>query len=104
MKTQQNRRQFGKTKAPLAKVNTMSTASTLKSEDYFEWKNFDKIFLEAEFLHKKGKLSPEFVQVLKANNCWRNDEPYCSWEYFTYSMTDGQIMSIVNAFKKMKTA
>lgn len=94
MKMQQNQRQFGKT----------YKANSLKTEDYFEWKNFDKIFLEAEFLHKKHKLSPDFIQVLKANNCWRNDEPYCSWEYFTYSMTDDQIMSIVNAFKKMKTA
>ena len=67
-----------------------------------DWRNFDRIMREAEWLNSKKRLPYEFMKTLKKNKCWRNNEPFCSWDYFTYSMSNKQIEEIQNSFLKMK--
>jgi len=66
------------------------------------WKEFDSIMLELEMLNKQNKLTNGVVQALKRARCWKNDEPYCSWDFFTYKMSEQQLSDIVTNFKFMK--
>lgn len=67
-----------------------------------EWNQFDKIMVEAEFLNTKNALSTNFIKALKRAKCWKNNEPYCTWDNFTYGLNDKQINDIVDNFKTMK--
>jgi hypothetical protein len=66
------------------------------------WEQFDRILLESEWMIKKNRLTPEFAQVLKENNCWKNGEPYCTYRYFTETIDPKSIRNIYLAFKNMK--
>jgi hypothetical protein len=66
------------------------------------WEQFDRILLESEWLMKKNRLSNDFVQALKENNCWKNGAPYCTYKYFTDTIEPKSIRNIYLSFKTMK--
>lgn len=67
------------------------------------WNEFDKIMMEADWLNSKNKLSQKFKDELKRCRCWRGNAPYCSWDFFTYSLTEQQIRALVASSKDMRS-
>lgn len=67
-----------------------------------KWKEFDRIMIEIEWLFSKNRLSHTFVKALKRNKCWKNNAPYCSWENFTYKLTNDQIADICRSYTVLK--
>lgn len=63
-----------------------------------DWSRFDKAMRQAEWLYSKNKLPYGFMQALKKNKCWRNNEPFCSYNQFTYDMSEKQINEIYSAY------
>lgn len=67
-----------------------------------DWRSFDRVMREIEWLYAKNKLSFEVVKCLKRNKCWRNNEPFCSYDFFTYTMSDKQIRDVCDTFNNFK--
>lgn len=67
-----------------------------------EWKFFDRVMMEAEHVAKKGQLSNRVVKALKANGCWKNGQPYCTYDHFTYKMSNDQVKEIASFAGNMK--
>lgn len=68
-----------------------------------EWKEFDRIMLDCEFLGRKNRLARFMVKVLKRHKCWKGNESYCTWNRYTYELTNDQIDDISRAYTSMKT-
>jgi hypothetical protein len=61
------------------------------------WSKFDRVMRDAEYKHSKKALSRDLEKVLKKHGCWKDNEPYCTYDHFTYTMTDKQIKDILDA-------
>lgn len=66
------------------------------------WSRFDKAMREAEWLYSKNKLPYSFMKALKDNGCWRDNEPFCSYNDFTYKMSEKQINAVYSEFLNCK--
>lgn len=59
-----------------------------------QWQEFDRAMIEIENKFKNNELSQSFIKILKRNKCWKNNAPYCSWDTFTYKMSNDQILDV----------
>lgn len=71
-----------------------------------DWYEFDKLMMHCEYLNSRGALAWYMSKCLKRNGCWRvvsedKDEPYCSYDRYTYELTNDQITDISKTYRSM---
>jgi hypothetical protein len=70
-----------------------------------DWYDFDRLMMHCEFLASKERLPWFMSKALKRNGCWRTaegkDEPYCSFDRFTYELSTDQVADISKTYRSM---
>lgn len=82
--------------------NPVEDFTTMESLGSLEWREFDRMMMECEWLESINKLPRFMVKVLKRHKLWRGEAPYCSWNQFTYELTTFQLQDLVSAYNSFK--